>query len=266
MNPAEAAIRDAIDRAPDDPRGYRALVELLWDTGRHSDLGTIGESPATAGLGSGACLPTLTHGVLLLDDVLPPLTLAQLDSVWQPTETILPTVQTTDASRVGLDVDTVTRNVRGADLSHVAGLINGTIRRILEDHAAPAFGLVAEYWEWPLGLHYDGGGLYHPHADSENPDGAGGWTKVVNRDLSILIYLDDDFVGGELVFVAQALQFRPRAGSAIVFPSDHRFVHGVQPVQRGQRRVISSWAKAEQTPHIRPPLAERVPREAFPRR
>lgn len=62
-------------------------------------------------------------------------------------------------------------------------------------------------------LRYEPGGFYLHHADSclfELADRT--WYKVQDRDLSMLIYLNDDFVGGGLTFVKFNFHYRPRVG------------------------------------------------------
>ena len=92
-------------------------------------------------------------------------------------------------------------------------------------------------------LRYKEGGFYVRHADSENmnPD-LRTWTKTIDRDLSLLIYLNDDFSGGDLYFEKFNYRLRPKAGMAVLFPSDNRYMHEAQTITTGQRYAIVSWA------------------------
>jgi hypothetical protein len=115
-----------------------------------------------------------------------------------------------------------------------------------------AYGQELEWFEWPDVLCYGPGGRYDPHADSENRDPATGeWRRVLERDFSLLVYLNDDYVGGELEFPGLCYRLRPRRGTLVAFPSDHRYLHAALPVESGTRFVIVSWAAAVGSPRLR---------------
>lgn len=101
------------------------------------------------------------------------------------------------------------------------------------------------WFERPAILAYGPGGRYIPHADADawNRE-ARRWERVVDRDVSLLIYLDDDYEGGELYFPRFDFRLRPRTGMLVLFPSDARYAHCAEPVIRGERHVIVSWAAA----------------------
>ena len=56
---------------------------------------------------------------------------------------------------------------------------------------------------------------------------------VSTRTLSVLIYLNDDYEGGNLVFKNSNLSFKPEAGSIIFFPSNFLYVHEVEKITSG---------------------------------
>ena len=99
---------------------------------------------------------------------------------------------------------------------------------------------------WQI-LHYGVGGHYIPHVDAEtlykDEDGLDLWEKTLDRDLSVVCFLNDDFEGGELVFPQFDLSIEPRAGTLVCFPSDHNFIHGVNPVRAGHRYTLVSWMR-----------------------
>lgn len=99
---------------------------------------------------------------------------------------------------------------------------------------------------WQI-LHYGIGGHYIPHVDAEtlfkDDDGLDLWEKTLDRDLSVVCFLNDDFAGGELVFPDLDLSIEPRAGTLVCFPSDHNFIHGVNPVRAGHRYTLVSWLR-----------------------
>jgi len=94
--------------------------------------------------------------------------------------------------------------------------------------------------EPPQFLYYNEGGKYELHNDSE--DFVNGKLKrVFERDVTVLIYLNDDYEGGELEFPDWSCKFKPKAGTMIAFPSYIEFSHRVHPVTSGKRYNLVSW-------------------------
>jgi predicted 2-oxoglutarate/Fe(II)-dependent dioxygenase YbiX len=103
-------------------------------------------------------------------------------------------------------------------------------------------------------LHYGTGGHYIPHVDAEtlykDDIGLDLWEKTLDRDLSIVYFLNADFTGGELVFPDLDLVVKPAVGTLVCFPSDHHFIHGVNPVTSGHRYTIVTWMRVNGTPSM----------------
>ncbi len=139
-------------------------------------------------------------------------------------------------------------NQRVTDLVDVAPL-QDTLNQLVRY----AFGELAQFFaktmrgfETPQVLRYRQGGYYKPHSDADSWQAdKQRWTRVLDRDLSLLIYLDDNYDGGELVFPNFDFRLRPRAGMIVGFPSDYRYLHGAMPVTRGIRHAIVSWGSVE---------------------
>jgi predicted 2-oxoglutarate/Fe(II)-dependent dioxygenase YbiX len=64
---------------------------------------------------------------------------------------------------------------------------------------------------------------------------------ISTRVLSVLLYLNDDYEGGEIEFRNSGLKFKPEAGSVLFFPSNFLYVHEVYPVTRGPRYALPNW-------------------------
>lgn len=81
------------------------------------------------------------------------------------------------------------------------------------------------------------------HADSQNMDGTpkDGCNDFV---VSSVVYFNDDFSGGELVFPKMPYSYRPIAGSCLIFPSDVSYSHYVDSVLSGSRLVFPLWFRA----------------------
>lgn len=136
----------------------------------------------------------------------------------------------------------IVHQLRSIDDANIGAVIN------------PFYGIRVRDAEEPHILHYGLGGHYIPHVDAEtlykDESGLDLWEKTLDRDLSIVYFLNDDFAGGELVFPAFDLRIAPEAGMLVCFPSDHHFVHGVDPVTHGHRYTIVNWLRVEGIPSM----------------
>lgn len=54
--------------------------------------------------------------------------------------------------------------------------------------------------------------------------------------MSIVLYINDDYNGGNLRFVDHDFEIKPKAGSLLVFPSTDDYEHGVMTVEPGPTR------------------------------
>jgi len=84
----------------------------------------------------------------------------------------------------------------------------------------------------PIVLKYQTGQEYKMHAD------AGGGN---NRVLSLVWYVNDDYVGGELEFPYFNYKLKPPANSMIFFPSNYIYAHIAHPVQENTKYAVVSW-------------------------
>jgi hypothetical protein len=85
----------------------------------------------------------------------------------------------------------------------------------------------------PYGLlRYSGGENYKFHYDG-NTDS--------KRSISVLIYLNDDYEGGEIEFPNFTIKIKPKAGTLILFPSNYAYGHIAHPVTSGTKYVIATW-------------------------
>lgn len=75
-----------------------------------------------------------------------------------------------------------------------------------------------------------------PHADKQLQNGEP--NDFPWYDLAGLFYLNDDYEGGELYFLNQGIEFKPKPGAAYFFPGDIGYSHGVKEITSGIRYVI----------------------------
>lgn len=79
-------------------------------------------------------------------------------------------------------------------------------------------------------------GMHTPeaHADKQHLDGSFK-EGMEDWDLSAVLYLNDDFEGGDLVFPQHDTRVAPTAGRVVIYPGDDAYLHYVDHVTAGVR-------------------------------
>jgi len=81
---------------------------------------------------------------------------------------------------------------------------------------------------------------------SDNTDLEGNWSAWEKSKLVCLLYINDDYEGGELDFRDHELTIAPKVGELITFPGGINNVHQVKVVESGTRHTIGAfWDYAE---------------------
>lgn len=70
----------------------------------------------------------------------------------------------------------------------------------------------------------------HEHFDSGRPN-----------DIATLVYLNNDYVGGDIYFPEYNISFKPEPGDLLMFPDNPSFVHGVKAITEGIRYTTPRW-------------------------
>lgn len=83
-------------------------------------------------------------------------------------------------------------------------------------------------------LKYEKGEMYHTHVDSSNKN---------FRVLSLIIYLNENYEGGETSFVRQNIKVKGNTGDILTFPSNHCFPHKSNPIIKGTKYAMVTWFK-----------------------
>ena len=60
-----------------------------------------------------------------------------------------------------------------------------------------------------------------------------------HRQISVIVYLTDGFVGGGTAF--PHITYKPKPGYALMFPSNWCYPHAGEPVESGIKRVAVTW-------------------------
>ncbi len=85
-------------------------------------------------------------------------------------------------------------------------------------------------------LKYESGGKYEIHVDH--------FTQAP-RHLSVIMNLNDEYEGGDLIFTDQKEQEIKRIqlekGTVVFFPSNFMYPHSIEPITKGTRYSIVAW-------------------------
>ncbi len=81
-------------------------------------------------------------------------------------------------------------------------------------------------------LKYQTGQEYKAHFD--------GVTRT-HRSISPILYLNDDYTGGELEFVFHNVKIKPSPGMLAIFPANYAYSHIAHPVKTGTKYAIVTW-------------------------
>ena len=128
------------------------------------------------------------------------------------------------------------------------------------EHIAPKYNCQFKSYEPVQFLGYPVGGHYKGHNDGEIfNDKTRQWEKTMERDVSFLFYLNDQYGGGELDFYDLGLTIKPKKGMMIAFPSYKDFAHKVHPVTWGHRYSLVCWVETQKN------LYDTIPRPGIPK-
>jgi hypothetical protein len=95
------------------------------------------------------------------------------------------------------------------------------------------------------------------HMDNHYVDSEGG-LKIREHeyeDRAALLYLNEEYTGGELFFPFQDFEYKPKTGTLVFFEGDYSLPHGVKKVESGERINMISFLYHERDkmrPRVRP--------------
>jgi TPR repeat protein len=126
---------------------------------------------------------------------------------------------------------------------------------MIRERLAAATGSPTTHFEAAKLLHYEPGqqfGLHADYQDPSNPVLAAHVQRHGQRVTTALIYLNDDYDGGETDFPRIDLRFRGKRGEALIFSNvtaagdpDVATAHAGIPPTRGAKWVYSQWIRAK---------------------
>lgn len=104
---------------------------------------------------------------------------------------------------------------------------------------APVYADTVHIVQWKEGL------FMQPHADRANPDGSP--HDFPYRDFASIIYLNDDYDGGEVYFNGLDIVLKPKAGMLVAFTGGWYHEHAVLKVTKGTRLTMPAFYTFDET-------------------
>lgn len=86
-------------------------------------------------------------------------------------------------------------------------------------------------------LKYSEGEEYKDHYDGSTSTG---------RAISAIVYLNNDYEGGEIEFPNFKVKIKPQPGMLLLFPSNFAYRHIAHPITKGTKYCLVTWIKDRQ--------------------
>jgi len=118
------------------------------------------------------------------------------------------------------------------DVPQLAALIRRRVLAATESFSTRLAPAVRDFVGLQL-VRYRPGGFHGAHKD--NPGGQ----RNNGREVTVVVYLNDDFSGGATAFLKLDYAFTPRAGYVLLFPSIYK--HRAEAVIEGTKYIIAGW-------------------------
>ena len=199
--------------------------------------------------------------IIIEENVIPPENIEELMLLTNNTEDITQATIINDFKEEGGTTNLKTRNTLWyAITEEMAQKLEIGISTCFKNFIVPKYNCQFKGYEPAQFLGYPPGGHYVNHNDGEHFNlKTRQWERMMQRDVSFLFYLNDQYGGGELEFPDLGLTIKPKKGMMIAFPSYKEFAHKVHPVTWGHRYTLVSWVATQQNLYDTIPLP-RIPK------
>jgi predicted 2-oxoglutarate/Fe(II)-dependent dioxygenase YbiX len=143
--------------------------------------------------------------------------------------------------------------MRTAEAAHFRLNETDLVMTVIQERIGRAINLPLHAHEPPNLLHYKPGQEYRAHFDFINPGVpafAENLAVLGQRVATLLVYLNDDFEGGETRFVKLDWSFKGKPGDGLLFfnvgqdrKPDGLTLHAGMPPSRGEKWLLSVWVR-----------------------
>jgi prolyl 4-hydroxylase len=132
------------------------------------------------------------------------------------------------------------------------------IHALVQERMAAACGMPLRHFEAPTELHYFPGEQISNHYDFVDPkstdDYAGEIARNGQRLITFILYLNEDYDGGETAFPTLGFSHKGRVGEGIYFVNalpdmqpDLRMLHAGRPTTRGEKWIVTQFIRNRPT-------------------
>jgi prolyl 4-hydroxylase len=132
------------------------------------------------------------------------------------------------------------------------------VHALLQSRMSAACGVPERMMEGPTVLHYSPGEEIQNHYDFVDPkstrDYAGEIARNGQRVITFLVYLNDEYDGGETAFPDLGIVHKGRRGDALYFVNvlpdlspDMRALHAGRPTTRGEKWIVTQFVRSRPT-------------------
>lgn len=126
---------------------------------------------------------------------------------------------------------------------------------LVRERIADSIGVDSRYFEMTKLLNYQPGQFFGLHADFQAPDTPALAQEIATRGqrtMTFLVYLNDDYQGGETDFPKAGYRFKGRRGDALWFVNvldsgapDYATAHAGLPPATGVKWLLSQWVRSK---------------------
>jgi hypothetical protein len=115
----------------------------------------------------------------------------------------------------------------------------GSIRSLVTEWGQKVYDFVLDQYGGPFKQYdplmshiarFEPGWGMHEHFDAGKPN-----------DIATLIYINNDYLGGEIYFPEYDISYKPEPGDLLTFPDNPDYVHGVKSISEGIRYTTPRW-------------------------
>lgn len=115
------------------------------------------------------------------------------------------------------------------------------IRNMIAAEIQKAYGIKKIYSDHLSVCRWSDGISLNPHIDDMTDSNEKDSFWFNHREFGSVLYLNDNFSGGETYYVHHDKEIKPKAGSLVIHPGDESHRHGVRATTNGIRYTLSSF-------------------------